>query len=218
MSKKKINILLACEYHIVSLGIAQYLETNNQRTSTKTTSTLSSLYSTLKQTQVDIAIVELTLLKSSGLTVIKDIIKIDPGLKIIVLSRNEKEPFISKSMEFGALGYVSLKCQPQELLDAIESVYLNKKYLSKDVAYEFALSNLDNKQQPFSLLTTREYQVFTQLSQGISVNGIAESIHLSPKTIHVYRADIMNKLGLKNSSELTLIALKHGIISIDVVV
>ena len=217
MGGKTINILLACEYQIVCLGIARYLEDNNKVAVTHTVSSLSKVYSTLKANQIDIAFIELTLLKSSGLTAIKDTLKIDPGLKIIVLSRNEKEPFISKCMEFGALGFVSLKCQPNELFGAIDSVHHNNKYLSQDVAYDYAISNLDKNQQLFSVLTTREYQVFTQLSRGLTVTEIAASIHLSPKTVHVYRANIMKKLGIKNASELTLIALKHGIISIDVV-
>lgn len=217
MGGTTINTLLACEYQIVCLGIAKYLENNDKVSVTHTVSTLSTLYSTLNKHQIDIAFVELALLKSSGLSAIKDILKLDPGLKIIVLSRNEKEPFISKCMELGALGYVSLKCQPQELFEALNTVYRNDKYLSQDVAYDFALSNLEKNEQVFSVLTTREYQVFTQLSQGKSVAEIAEGIHLSPKTVHVYRSNIMGKLGAKNVSELTLIALKHGIISIDVI-
>ena len=217
MGGRTIKLLLACEYQIVCLGIARYIEDSGKAQVAHELSTLSDLYSTINASQIDIALVDLALLKASGLSAIKDIIKIDPGLKIIILSRNEKEPFISKCMELGALGYVSLKCHPQELLDAIDTVQRDIRYLSQDVAYGFALSNLDKTQQIFSVLTPREYQVFTQLAQGLSVAEIAGSIHLSSKTVHVYRANIMKKLGVKNVSELTLIALRHGIISIDVI-
>ena len=211
------NILLACEYEVVGLGIAKYLEDQSNAFRIYPASTLEALYSTLTAHPINIAFIELALLKSTGLNAITDILKSVPPLKIIVLSRNEKEPFISQCMELGTLGYVSLKCQPEELLEAISTVQGNQKYLSQDVAYNYALSSLDKNDQLISVLTTREYQVFTQIAQGISVTDIAAAMHLSPKTIHVYRANIMSKLNMTNGSELTLLALKHGVISVDVI-
>jgi DNA-binding NarL/FixJ family response regulator len=215
MASDNISVLLACEYQIICLGIAKLIEDQTDLTVFGRAPSLADLTAILKKSHVDVALIELALLKPGGLSVIKDILKIDPGLKVVVLSRNEKEPFISHCIENGALGYISLACQPDELAEAIRCVYGNEKYLSRNVAYEFAISSLNKDKKALSSLTTREYQVFTMLCHGKSVTDIAKSIHLSPKTVHVYRANIMNKLGVRNLAELTLIALKGGIVSID---
>lgn len=216
-TKTKIHIVLVCEYQIVCLGLAQYISTHNELDVIGHALSLEQLSAVILKKRVDVALVELALLKRSGLSAIRDIHKIDAGIKVLVISRDEKEPFVSKCVENGALGYVSLKCEPQELIQAIHTVNNNQKFLSKDVAYDFAMSSLSKESEILSTLTCREYQVFTLLAQGISVNDIAVQLYLSPKTIHVYRAAIMAKLSAKTASELTVIALKNGVITIDVI-
>lgn len=166
--------------------------------------------------KADVAIIDLSLLKPSGLAELRQILKQDPGLKIIVLSCTEKEPFITQCMENGALGYLSLKCSKDELVEAIHTVYRNEKYLSRDVAYSYAISSLNKNDNPISALTAREYQVFTMLAKGSAVADIARALFISPKTVHVYRANIFSKLKLSSAFELTLLALRQGVISIDV--
>lgn len=217
MLKKYINVLVASEFQILCHCLQHYLNGELSTTPTDSVTSIDALNRHLQETHIDVAIIDLSLLKPSGLTAIKETLKAEPGLKIIVLSRNEKEPFISKCMANGALGYISLKSKPEELLDAIHRVHNNEKYLSHEVAYDFAMSSLSNENQALSGLTNREHQVFILLAQGIAVKDIAEDIFLSPKTVHVYRANIMKKLGIQNSSELTLIALKNNMISIDAI-
>jgi len=216
MGLKKINVALACEYQIVCLGIANYIEAHSKHHIVHRVSNLNALYQAIKDNGIDVVLVELSLLKPSGLVDIKNIITADPGIKLVVIARSEKQPFISKSVDSGALGYISLQCHPDEIIECIETVSRNEKYLSKDVAYDFAISSLNKDHEQLSGLTTREYQVFSQLAQGICVVDIASSLHISHKTVHVYRSNIMEKLKVTSTPELTLLALKHGVISIDV--
>lgn len=215
MSQKKINVALACEYQIVCLGIASYIEEHSKNTTLYRTSNLTDLYKIIKENNIDVAFVELSLLKPRGLVDIKTIIKSDPAIKVVVIARSEKQPFISKSIDCGALGYISLQCHPNELIECIQTVTRDEKFLSKDVAYDFAIASLNRDEQQLSGLTTREYQVFSQLAQGVTVMDIASSLHISHKTVHVYRSNIMEKLKVGSASELTLLALKHGVISVD---
>lgn len=210
------DLLLICEYPVLGIGIVGILQSNTEF-SIRQESNFSSIYSVLRQQKLDVVLIELVFLKSSGLLSLKELLKAYPLLKIIVLGRGEREPFISKSFEYGALGYLSLKCEPKEIAQAVDKVLRGEKYLSHQVALDYAMSNLEKNQHIASILTVREYQVFVELAKGRSASEIGALLHLSPKTIHVYRANILEKLHVKNSSELTLIALKHGIISIDVI-
>ena len=92
-----------------------------------------------------------------------------------------------------------------------------REYLSKSVAYQYAIANLNKNSNTLSSLTNREYQVFTLLAQGRSINEIAGDLFISSKTVHVYRANIMSKLQLDSAFELTLMAIKNGIISVDAI-
>jgi DNA-binding NarL/FixJ family response regulator len=217
MATKKLNVLLACEYQIVCLGIASYIEAHSPHRITSRVANLKDLYKALQANGIDVVLVELSLLKPAGLADIKKIIHVDPAIKVIVVARSEKQPFISKSIDCGALGYISLQCSPDEIIECIETTHRNQKYLSKDVAYDFAIASLNNDHEQLSVLTTREYQVFSQLAQGICVLDIADAMKLSPKTVHVYRANILEKLKLESIPELTLLALKYGVISIDAI-
>lgn len=210
-----LSILMISEYSIVRLGVAAYLNANPLIQSLRSVESLQQAQSIIPEDNVDVMIVDLTLLKPSGLSTISTLLKQDPGIKIIVLSRNEQEPFITQCMENGALGYVSMKCSQDELLEAIQTVYRNEKYLSHDVAYGYAIASLNKGDNPIALLTSREYQVFTLLAKGTAINDVAGALFISPKTVHVYRANVFNKLKLTSAFELTLLALRHSVISLE---
>lgn len=215
MGDKDIRVALLCEYRITAFGIKTLLNAEEDISVDRSVSRFSGLYSLIEEQQPHVALIELSFLKSSGLSALKDITRNRPGIGLIVLSRNEREPFISKTMEHGALGYVSLDCEPVELVEAVRSVSLGRRFLSQDIAYDFAISRLENKDDLLSSLTGREYEVLTHLAKGNSVNEVAPLLHLSPKTIHVYRANLLTKLNASNNSELTLIALRLGVVSLD---
>lgn len=209
-----ISILHITEYTVIQLGVAVYLK--NTDYTVRHSDSINGAVRMLADGDVDIVIIDLALLKPSGLAAIKVLLKHDPGLKIIVLSRNEREPFITQGIDNGALGYLSLRCTQDELIDAIHTVYRNERYLSRDVAYGYAMANLNKSDHALSSLTAREYQVFTLLAKGTSIADIAAALFISPKTVHVYRANLFAKLKLTSSYELTLLALRQGVISIDV--
>lgn len=210
-----LSILVVSEYAIVRLGVAAHLADQPLIKTLRSVESLTSALSLLANDNIEVLIVDLALLKPSGLSMISSLLKQDPGIKIIVLSRNEQEPFITQSMDNGALGYVSMKCSQDELLEAIQTVSRNEKYLSRDVAYGYAIASLNKGDNPISLLTSREYQVFTLLAKGTAINDVASALFISSKTVHVYRANIFNKLKLTSAFELTLLALRHGVISLE---
>ena len=211
----RVNVLLVSEFPLLRLGMASYLQEQPLVNQLHQAASLSAALDQIEQQRIDIAVVELALLKPSGLGAIRTLLRPAPGLRLIVLSRREVEPFVTQCMEGGALGYLSLHCPPGELQAAIRTVVNGEKYLSRDAACAYALARLNQEQHVLSALSSREYQVFTRLAQGASVNAIAAALCLSPKTVHVYRSNILAKLNVASPFELTLLALKNGVITID---
>lgn len=211
-----ICVLLASEFPVVRLGVSAYLKDRSDMACQYQAESLQQAMDFLANNNTSVAIIDLSLLKPSGLADLRQLLKQDPGIKIIVLSRNEQEPFITQCIENGALGYLSLKCSQAELLEAIHAVYRNERYLSRDVAYGYAMANLNKTDSALSSLTAREYQVFTLLAKGTSIADIAAALFISPKTVHVYRTNIFSKLKLTSAFELTLLALRHGVIAIEI--
>lgn len=195
--------------------MASYLQEQQLVNRLHQAASLSAAFEEIGQQQIDVAVVELELLKPSGLGAIRALLRAAPGLRLIVLSRREIEPFVTQCMAGGALGYLLLHSQPGELLAAIRAAINDERYLSRDAASAYALASLNREQHVLSALSSREYQVFTRLAQGASVNSIAAALCLSPKTVHVYRSNILEKLKVTSPFELTLLALKNGVISID---
>jgi DNA-binding NarL/FixJ family response regulator len=210
-----LSVLVISEYAIVRLGVAAYLNEQPSIKSLRSVDSLTGALSLLANDNTEVLIVDLALLKPSGLSMISSLLKQDPGIKIVVLSRNEREPFITQCIENGALGYLSLGCTQSEMVEAIHTVYRNEKFLSRDVAYGYAIASLNKSENVLSALTTREYQVFAMLAKGAAIADIAAALFISPKTVHVYRTSIFNKLKLSSSYELTLLALRQGVISLE---
>jgi DNA-binding NarL/FixJ family response regulator len=212
---RRVNVLLVSEYPLLRLGLATYLQEQAVVDQLHHANSLSVALEKIEHEQIDIALVELALLKPSGLGAIRTLLRPAAAPRLIVLSRREFEPFITQCVAGGALGYLSLNSQPVELLTAIRTVLGGEKYLGRDAAYAYALARLNRDEHVLSTLSSREYQVFTRLARGVSVNDIAATLCLSPKTVHVYRSNILGKLNLATAFELTLLALRSGVITID---
>ena len=135
MTNKPIRTLLYCEYNMTSIGLESVLKKQKGLEILTPLTPPCDINSVIKNTSVDVLVIELGLLKTSGLTLIRDLHKLDPALRVLILARKEKEPFISKCMEYGALGYISLDCSEKEFVEAITTVFTGNNYLSQTVAY-----------------------------------------------------------------------------------
>ena len=216
MSTSSPQLLLACEYPVLGLGLAEYIAKAGDIDVTTVGADADDITQNLSEHSYDVLMLDITIIKHD-LNSLRTFLRVDSNINVLVLSRGEAEPFITRCMESGARGYISLKCPSEELMQAVKCVSDGEKFLSQDMAYQFAMSSLSKDTQSLESLTSREYQVFTMLAQGQGVGDISKAITLSKKTVHTYRASILSKLDVKNVSELTILALKNGIISIDVI-
>ena len=114
----------------------------------------------------------------------------------------------------GANGYLCKDCEPDELIAALRSVARGERYISARTAELLANEVMGgHESEPHQELSERELQVFLRLARGWTVSAIAESLHLSTKTISTYRSRLMEKMGLGSNAELAAYAVRHGLLS-----
>jgi DNA-binding NarL/FixJ family response regulator len=159
----------------------------------------------IEELEPDVAVVDITLEKGSGLELIKDLRIIRPGMPVIVLSMHDESLYAERAIRAGAKGYVVKKETTRKILLAIRDVLEGKVYLSGRAAGGLVEKILDGKaseSSPVDSLSDRELEVFRMIGRGMKTREIAESLHLSMKTVQVYCARIKEKLNLADATQL----------------
>jgi DNA-binding NarL/FixJ family response regulator len=153
-----------------------------------------------------LAIVDLTLKRSNGLDLIKDLRVMYPELLILVLSMQDENLYAERVIRAGAHGYITKQEATRKILDAIRQVMAGKVFLSEEISAEI-LSRMLGKSKgdamrSLDVLSDRELQVFGLVGEGFGTRQIAEQLGLDVKTVETYRTRIKEKLELKDASEL----------------
>jgi two-component system, NarL family, invasion response regulator UvrY len=165
----------------------------------------------------DLIILDVKLPDISGLEVTHKILSYIPSAKILIVSSIQNNLFPFRLLEAGARGYITKNSSQEELLRAIQTVHRNQRYISPEIAQILALSRVrpaDGKGD-LNELSDRETEVMYMVIRGVGIKEIANKLHLSSKTVHSYRSRIFEKLNLRNDTELTLLAIKRGIITLE---
>ncbi len=163
----------------------------------------------------DVLILDIRLPGKSGLELLKDLLNIKPGLKIIMLSVHPESLYGMRSLRAGAFGYLAKDAPTEELIKAIRKASEGRKYISENLAERLASSLGDNKDEKLPLhqkLTDREFQVFNALARGKTLKEIAESLNISVSTVNTYRHRIFDKMNLKSNIELVYYAIENNLV------
>lgn len=160
----------------------------------------------------DVVVMDLSMPGMGGLEALRRLLAQDPKARVLVLSAYEDTAHPRRVLRAGALGYLAKRSAPETLIAAVTAVARGDRYVDAQTAQALALAQIDGDTSPAEVLSEREFSVFIQLAGGHSVAQIAEALSLSPSTVgtHLYR--VKQKLGAGNQSELTLIALRWGLI------
>jgi len=162
----------------------------------------------------DIVVMDLAMAGAGGIEAIKRIIARDQRARILALSAHEDMSHPKRALKAGALGYLSKRTAPETLIEAIRIVAAGGMYIDAAIARHMAAQDLSGSASPIEQLSEREFQVFVQLAHALSVNRIAEMLHLSPSTVGTHLYNIKQKLAVGNQAELTLIAVQNGLIQL----
>jgi DNA-binding NarL/FixJ family response regulator len=167
----------------------------------------------VRELDFDVLVLDLSMPGRSGMELIKLAKAEKPKLRILVLSMHQEMQYAVRAIKSGASGYLTKESAPAQLEQAIRKISGGGAYISAEVAEQLALGAMPggNESLPHESLSDREFEVFRLLVAGDAVSDIAAKLNLSVKTVSTHKANLMQKLGLANSTELVRYAIKHGL-------
>jgi two-component system invasion response regulator UvrY len=161
----------------------------------------------------DVVVMDLAMPGMGGLEALKRIRARHPQARILALSAHDDPVHARRALQEGALGFLSKRSAPETLIEAVSTVATGRRYLDPDLAQKLALADIQGAtRSPVERLSEREFEVFIRLASGATVQKIAEDLKVSTSTVGTHLYNIKQKLDVVNQSELTLIAIRHGLI------
>lgn len=207
---KPITMVLADDHGIVREGIAAFCSSRPELKILGQTSDGSEAADLILALQPDFAVLDLNMPKMSGLEVVRRVRAAKSETKLIVLSINRDENVIRELFRSGANGYLLKDGPARHLFDAINYVLDGGQYLTPLIRRE-SIDVKREKKDPLTLLSRREYEVFSFLVDGIRPKDIAKVLEISPKTVDTYRANIMRKLEVDGIAGLVRFAIQRNL-------
>ena len=167
----------------------------------------------IRNTEIDVLVMDLSMPGQTGLDALGMIRAKAPDVGILILSGYPEEHYAMNLIRQGASGYLNKECEPIEIVNAIRTISLGRRYITPAVA-DLLAQQLNRKDDApaHEQLSEREFQVFLKLARGETAGDIAKSLSLSVKTVSTYRTRLMEKMGLSSNSDLTYYALKNRLI------
>lgn len=214
VAQVSIRVALVDDHAVVRAGFRRLLESAQDLAVVGEAAGGEEALELCHERRPDLVVLDLSMPKLGGLDVIERLLRQQPALRILVLSVHEYEPFPSRALEKGAMGYLSKRCAADELITAVREVAAGRRFLGSDIARRLALTEPAGEGHLLGRLTPREFQVFSLLAAGKTVNEIAETIFLSPKTVHVHRANVLKKLDARSTADVVRIAIRNGVIDL----
>ena len=175
-----------------------------------------------KELQPDLLILDLSMPRMDGLAALKEIKRVAPKTRVLIMTAHRNEEYIFRAIDNGADGYLLKDASAAEMLLAVRSVLAGERYLSAAVATQVVAAFLNRKggtegsAGPRSALDTvseREREVLKLVAEGYRSREIGELLCISEKTVEKHRANLMRKLGVKSASALTAIAIEKGLVT-----
>jgi two-component system invasion response regulator UvrY len=212
IADRKIRVMLVDDHAVVRVGFRMLLNASADIEVVDEADSGEAAYQRYPETRPDVVVMDLAMPGIGGIETARRLLARDADARVLVLSAHEDTVHLKRVLKAGALGYISKRSAPEDLIGAVRSVAEGRLYLDAEVARKLALQDLGGAPSPVEALSEREFTVFIQLARGQSVNQIAETLCLSPNTVGTHLYNIKQKLGVSNQAELALIAVRNGLI------
>jgi two-component system invasion response regulator UvrY len=205
------RVLLADDHAMVRLGFRCLLEGAGATVVGEAENGESAvrLYAELNP---DLVVMDVSMPGIGGLAALERLIAWDGKARVLMLSAHNDDIVPVRALRLGARGYLCKRAAPEEFLRAVGQVASDRRYLDPELAQAVALAQLSGSASPVETLTEKELAVFMKLAEGRSVNDVAEDFCLSPSTVGTHLYHIKQKLNVQNAAELTLVAVRNGLI------
>lgn len=208
-----IKVLLVDDHELVRMGIKRLLQDVQGLKVVGEASSGEEAVLLAKELVPDVVIMDVHMPGIGGLEATRKMIRHNPDIKILALTIYEDEPYPSRLLQAGASGYITKGSDPDEMIRAVRTIHSGQRYISPNIAQQIAINRFTKgDQSPLDLLSERELQIMLMITQGQKVQDISKKLCLSPKTVNSYRYRIFDKLNIHSDVELTLLAMRLGMI------
>lgn len=209
---KVVTVLLADDHPMVMTGFSMSLASFGIKVvgEAKTPKDVIKMYSELSP---NVVVMDIRFGESlTGLDAATEILKKDSNANIVFLSQFDQDCLVKKTYELGGKAFVTKDCTPEILANAIHKVSQGEQYFLPDIAARLASLSVRGDNSPQSQLDERELEFFVLMATGMTTAEMAEKLQLSTKTISNVAQSIKFKLGVNRAADITLLAVKHGLI------
>ena len=208
-----IRIAIVDDHAVVRAGLRQFLSEHVDFRVVAECATARAALDVVRQELADVILLDISMPDQSGIDALAAIKARAPDLPVLILSGFPEEHYAITLLRQGAAGYLNKDCDPEEIVKAVRTVAMGRRYITAGVAEHLATTLTADDERPLhERLSERELQVFLRLAKGQTIGQMAESMSLSVKTVSTYRTRVMEKMGLASNSDLTYYALKNGLI------
>ncbi len=207
-----LRILLVDDHAVVRAGCKALLENQEDlRVIAEADSGEAACRQFIEHTP-DVVIMDLSMPGVGGIEAIRRIVSRQSDARVLVFSMHEDTLFVEQALQAGARGYIGKRRAPVVLVEAVRQIASGNIYIDPDIAQRLAYQKTKGSDSPLLALSTREFEILCLLAEGLSVNTIGNRLALSRKTVANYATQIKRKLKVETTSELTRLAIRHGLV------
>lgn len=208
-----IQVILCDDHAMIRRGIRDTLSEAVDIQVSAEAGSYAEVRDAIRNHACDVLVLDINLPGRSGLEVLQSLRETDSPIKVLIVSMFPEDQYAIRCLKAGAQGYLNKAGDPTELVNAVRAVSQGRKYVTASVA-QMLVDNLSAPENTslHASLSERELQTLLKIASGRRLSDIAEELMLSPKTVSVYRARVLEKLKLTNNSELTVYAIRNGLV------
>ena len=208
-----ISVILGDDHALIRRGIRDTLADAPDMRVVGEAGDYTELRSLMRGEACDVLVLDINLPGRSGLDALHALKDEGSPVKVLVVSMYPEDQYAIRALRAGAYGYVNKGGDPQQIVAAVRTVAQGRKYVTPEIA-QMLVESLTTPvaEMPHHKLSDRELQTLVMIASGKRLSDIAEDLMLSPKTVSVYRARVLEKLQLGNNSELTVYAIRNGLV------
>ncbi|MEY8875862.1 MAG: response regulator [Leptothrix sp. (in: b-proteobacteria)] len=207
------RVILCDDHALIRRGIRDTLVEQPDMEVVGEAGEYGELRTLMRKQTCDVLVLDINMPGRSGLDVLHALKEEGMPVKVLIVSMYPEDQYALRALRAGAYGYVNKGGDPAQIVAAVRMVAQGRKYITAEMA-QMLVENLTapDTESAHDKLSDRELQTLTMIASGKRLSDIAEELTLSPKTVSVYRARVLEKLGLANNAEMTVYAIRNGLV------
>ncbi|WMW08040.1 UvrY/SirA/GacA family response regulator transcription factor [Pseudomonas entomophila] len=207
-----IRVLVVDDHDLVRTGITRMLADIDGLQVVGEADSGESALKLARELKPDVVLMDVEMPGIGGLEATRKLLRSHPDTKVVAVTVCEEDPFPTRLLQAGAAGYLTKGAGLDEMVQAIRLAFAGQRYICPQIAQQLALKSFQPQGSPFDALSEREIQIALMIVGCQKVQIISDKLCLSPKTVNTYRYRIFEKLSVTSDVELTLLAVRHGMV------